>query len=172
MKKFTVLLIFSNLVLIPNLAVTASAHEFLSEIMTQQSGGSSNFTAVANYHLSQNEILEINGQGNHVDYIKTRSQKLIAVPRDPALSCENIGSKTCGQFDHFSQARNAAVTTCYQLGVQQPDLYPTGLIPLYIGPSSFVDADAASADHHLYYTLLDGLSFNCGYLSLSNDVDS
>lgn len=149
----------------------APAHEFLSEILTQQSG-SSNFVAVANYHLTQGEILAVNGHGTQVDYIKNRSQKLVAVPRDPALSCENIGSKTCGQFDHFSQARSAAVTTCYELGLQQPNAYPAELVPLYIGPSTFVDSDSASADHHLNYNLLDGLSFNCGYLELDNSVDS
>jgi len=171
MKKLTMLHKVASLVILSNLAGTATAHEFLSEILTQQSS-SSNFVAVANYHLSQSEILAINGHGTHIDYIKDRSEKLIAIPRDPKLSCENSGSKTCGQFDHFSQARSAAVTTCYELGVQQSNVYPGELVPLYIGPTTFVDSDTASADHHLNYNLLDGLSFNCGYLELNNNANS
>lgn len=159
------------LILLSQLASTASAHEFLSEILTQQNG-SSNYVSVANYHLTQSEILAINGHGTHIDYIKDRSAKLIAIPRDPKLSCEKSGSKTCGQFDHFSQARTAAITTCYELGVQQANVHNGQLVPLYIGPSTFVDSDTASADHHLNYNLLDGLSFNCGYLELDNSVDS
>ncbi len=159
------------LILIMQLSSTSSAHEFLSEILTQQNG-STNFVAVANYHLTQSEILAVNGVGTHIDYIKDRSNKLVAVPRDPKLSCKNTGSRTCGQFDHFSQARSAAITTCYELGLQQGNVYSGQLVPLYIGPSSFVDSDTASADHHLNYNLIDGLSFNCGYLELDNSVDS
>ncbi len=148
-----------------------SAHEFLSEILTQQNANG-NFVIVATYHLTQNEINEVNGHSVQVDYIKNRSNELVAIPRDPAQSCEKSGSRTCGQFDHFSQARSAAVSTCYELGIQQKTSYPSQLVPLYLGPSSFVDSDKASADHHLNYHLLHGLSFSCGYLEPNHDVNS
>ena len=158
------------------IAMTQSdAHEFLSEILTQQNPGSNViFTPVASYHLTQEEIVGINQHGQHVDYYQDRSKGLKAVARQPSDSCEASGSKTCGQFDHFTRARNAAITTCYQLENQSPDSYPSNLVPLYLAPSSFVDVSTASDNHHLNYNLIEGITFNCGYIIAiaSNDATS
>ena len=142
----------------------AQSHEFLTEIINQQSvTGNTIYTPVTNIQLTQSEILGLQPQKNVVDYYPTRDNKLRAVLHDPDDNCESSGSRTCGQFDHFSLARGAAIFVCYQLGQQLSNLYPNGLVPRFISPSSFVDNDTASQDHHINYSLSEGLNFDCGY---------
>ena len=157
--------------------VTSSshAHEFLSEVLTNQTmSGTVTFVPVANYQLNKDQIVAKLQTHPHVDYYQQRSGKLVAVQRNPDDDCESSGSKTCGQFDHFSMARSAAIITCHQLSQQQPDLYPSGLVPLYHAPSTFVEAGSATTDHHLNYNLDQGINFDCGYMSttLDNNQDS
>lgn len=168
MKKITLPL------LLLGLSAGAQAHEFLTEIITQQSSAeNSMYVSVQNYQLSKDQIIAIGNDGKHIDYYKTRDKKLVAVVRDLSESCRSRSSEstsvgiltTCGQFDHFSQARSVAVKICYELGNLSPLLYPSGLIPIFIGPSSFVDLNTAAANHHQDYNLNHGLNFNCGYRS-------
>jgi len=156
----------------------AQAHKFLEEVLTEANIGSSSvFTVVANYNLTKEDVLQIVTEKQPVDYYLEASTKshcdaklgcitqFKAVQRLKEDSCESSGSKTCGQFDHFTMARSAAIITCHALGEEHPELYPNGLIPMYNGPSTFVDLGAASDDHHLNYNLDHGLNFNCGYLT-------
>jgi hypothetical protein len=69
--------------------------------------------------------------------------------------------KTCGQFDHFSAARSAAIDMCDAYALANPSQYPQGLIPQFIGPATFTDGETATADHHELYRYADGLEFNC-----------
>ena len=156
-----------------------SAHKFLEEVLTEANlGASSVFNSVANIELTKAEVLALLSEKQPVDYYLQASKQsscnqgehqclkqLVAVPRLEEDSCESSGSKTCGQFDHFSMARTAAIITCHALADENPELYPSGLIPLYNGPSTFVDLGTASDDHHLNYNLDHGLNFNCGYLT-------
>ena len=172
MKKITLSL------LLLSLSAGAQAHEFLTNIIIQQTNQQTTtenpmYISVRNYQLSKDQIISIGKTGKHIDYYKTRDKKLVAVVRDLSENCKSSGSggtaveisATCGQFDHFSQARSAAVTICYELGNQSPSLYPNGLVPIFIGPSTFVELNTAAANHHLDYNLSHGLNFNCGYLS-------
>jgi len=153
-----------GIVVIYLISIAAHGHQFLTETFQQLNVTTNHiFVPVINLQLNSDQILSLDPQNKPIDYFTTRERKLKAVPRDPKLSCENQGSRTCGQFDHFSLARGAAVSACYQLGAAFPDLYPEGLIPRFIGPSSFVDGDSASADHHLGYLLAEGINFDCGY---------
>ena len=143
-----------------------NAHKFLNQILTQQNASSDTiFTPISNHQLTHKNIIVINQQGTPIDYFLEPSKGLVGKPRPPSSSCDVSGSKTCGQFDHFTRARNAAIKTCYQLEALTPNAYPSSLVPLYLGPSSFVDGNAASDAHHLNYHLIEGLSFNCGYTS-------
>lgn len=154
---------------------SSQAHEFLSEILTNQTvSGTVTFVPVANYQLNKDQVVAKLQAHPHVDYYARRSGELVAVQRNPDDNCESSGSKTCGQFDHFSMARSAAIITCHQLGQQEADLYPAGLIPLYLAPTTFVEAGSATNDHHLNYNLDQGINFDCGYVSttLDNNQDS
>ncbi|WP_196140853.1 hypothetical protein [Aliikangiella sp. G2MR2-5] len=142
------------------------AHKFLSEILTEQNlGSNAYFVHIANYQLTEEEILNINNNNQRVDYYLDRTSKLVAVKQKEEDTCENSGFKTCGQFDHFSQARSAAIITCHQLYEQNPSLYPATLVPLYLSPTTFVELDTATNDHHINYNLVQGLSFDCGYIT-------
>ena len=155
-----------------------SAHKFLEEVLTEANlGASSIFNSVANIELTKAEVLALLSEKQPVDYYLQASKQsackgerqcikqLVAVPRLEEDSCEASGSKTCGQFDHFSMARTAAIITCHTMADENPELYPNGLIPMYNGPSTFVDLGTASDEHHINYNLDHGLNFNCGYLS-------
>ena len=160
-------LIAGMLLIASSTLITSSshAHEFLSEILTNQTmSGTATFVPVANYQLNKDQIIAKLQAHPHIDYYQQRSGQLVAVQRNPDKDCESSGSKTCGQFDHFSMARSAAIITCHQLTQQEADLYPSGLIPLYVAPSTFVEAGSAPTDHHINYNLDQGINFNCGYM--------
>lgn len=170
-----------KLALTPLLIIAAfntQSHEFLTEILTQQNSSyTTNYVPVASYQLTKSEILEISQNGTQIDYYKTRDKSLLAVPRKTKLNnCSNqkvastgsdmtniIVEATCGQFDNFSHARAAAVTTCYNLDTLSAGVYPSVLVPLYLAPSTFVNYDTASPNHHQSYDLNDGLTFKCVY---------
>ncbi|MCW9017830.1 MAG: hypothetical protein OQJ89_12745, partial [Kangiellaceae bacterium] len=151
---------------------SSHGHEFLSEILTNQTmSGTVTFVPVANYQLNKEQIVAKLQVHPHVDYYQQRTGQLVAVQRNPDKDCESSGSKTCGQFDHFSMARSAAIITCHQLAQQEAELYPSGLIPLYLAPSTFVEAGSATDDHHINYNLDQGINFNCGYMPITLDSD-
>jgi hypothetical protein len=165
MKVLPVLII----ALFANIPLSAKSHEFLTEVLVQLQGNSG-FTAVASYNLTEAEILQLNDLGTQVDYYQTKGGQLVAAPQDISDVCDsNSNIKTCGQFDHFSQSRSAAITTCYELAALNPTQYPGGLFPVFIGPQSFVTAGSASVDHHENYDLSEGIEFECSYKTLVAD---
>jgi hypothetical protein len=160
MKNYLLLLVLCCI------STVSKSHQFLSEVIIAQDPSSNyEFTVVEYFELFQNDIESLNSQEYSVEYTVDRQNNLLAMRKTSEDSCENRGYKTCGQFDHFSQARSAAIITCYNLLQQSPDIYPSPLIPRFIGPGSFVESQSASLEHHLNYTLNQGISFECGYFS-------
>lgn len=163
MKKLGLSILLFSLPLITN------AHEFLAEILIQQDESKSeHLISAGNHQLSSSDIYNIYKREHQINVTLQRKSEdnnqksLFKFQQVPKCPYDNA---TCGQFDPFSMARLAAITTCHEKANASPELYPNGLIPQFIGPSSFVSAGSASSNHHDNYTLNDGLNFNCVYLS-------
>lgn len=135
------------------------SHEFLAQLQSQNQS----FVPVIYHQLDKEQMVQITGENPAVDYYD-EGDGFRPVQREIVDECKSSGSRTCGQFDHVSVARSAAIITCYQIGQEQAELYPGGLIPFYTGPNSFVINGVPSPDHHSKYKLDHGISFSCGYM--------
>jgi|GEM_PF-6836122 len=166
----------ASVILIGSLTATSllHAHKFLSEIITEANlGANAVFITVATFHLTQEDMTTLEQANQPIDYFVESIQGYDGQPkvairsrqREVEESCEASQSKTCGQFDHFTRGRAAALNTCYDLYQAEPEAYPTELVPMYLGPATFVDVDTASDEHHLNYHLSQGLTFSCGYVT-------
>ncbi len=69
---------------------------------------------------------------------------------------------TCAIIDHFNMARLAAIEICEAHTILRTQLNrSSGLIPLFLGPDSFINTGTAADDHHVHYHTDDGLRFRC-----------
>lgn len=151
----------------------ATAHKFMTEILSEANlSADATFISVATFHLTQEDMMLAEMAFQPLDlYVEVDQEQSLknrvrvnAVERSVDASCESSGSRTCGQFDHFTRGRSSALTTCNQLYQENPEAYPALLIPFFIAPSTFVDVDKASDNHHDAYHLSQGLTFDCGYI--------
>ena len=156
--------------------VTASSHTFITEILVNNNPGqySNQYNTVQTYSFTEDEIMQSYDENVHSvkDIIRLETLKEV-IPTTQTIqiqTCENVrvrgsdsGSelKTCGQFDHFNAARAAAIKTCYTLNTNNPGQYPSGLIPRFSGPATFVNFDTATVNHHDVYHVSHGLQFSC-----------
>ncbi|MBL4660923.1 MAG: hypothetical protein JKY19_11260 [Alcanivoracaceae bacterium] len=184
MKKIYIIIIMFSVNL------TAFSHTFITEILvnsnTTINESNSEFITIENYSFNEDEILIASDEQIYNDHdhdnlllkerIKLETLKQIIPSQTSAktIDCddENINlevSETCGQFDHFNAARTAATKTCYFLANQNPQLYTGPVVPRFTGPSTFIIAGTAIADHHTIYDIADGLSFSCVEVVISND---
>ncbi len=169
--------------------LTANAHKFITEILveTNPTQYNPNYNYVQSFNLSDNDILNMYDEKpsylrRESQYFKDRieletlkevltpekTEETIVCPPGEHRSKNTPAQKTCGQFDHFNAARTAAVKTCYQLNQLNQGMFPSGLIPLYYGPTTFVDAGKAADDHHINYNISQGLHFACVEVTVSN----
>jgi len=164
MKKITLisLIVFST---------SALSHDFLTEILVYNEEYSSNQYEVAvSYDLTEQDILS----ALKLKSTKSQMSKLVKKSnvRDREREYRHVDNhshafetklqhKTCGMFDHFSEARSVAIDTCDAYALANASQYPHGLIPQFVGPETFTDGETASEDHHELYRYEDGLVFNC-----------
>ena len=156
------------------LTFVAHSHQFITEILVEESSGqyptNNQYNTIQSYSLNEDEILEAYDEPIYSvsDRIKLETLKQV-IPTTETIevtTCENTRTrksvqKTCGQFDHFNAARAAAIKTCHSLNNNNPGLYPSGLIPRFSGPGTFVSLDKATVDHHSIYHVSHGVQFSC-----------
>ena len=144
------------------------AHEFLTEILvypenTIKVSPHSTYNIIDTFHLSERDL----NKSFKKDLVKQEIKRIVAKKsegvRPESVVCDDWDGvfKTCGVFDHFNEARSIAIDTCAGVSVSYAGLFPDGLIPQFIGPSTFINGSSAAANHHLLYDFSHGLSFNC-----------
>ncbi len=145
-----------------------NSHEFLTEILvypedTIKISPHSTYNIIDTFHLSERDLKK----SFKKDLVKQEIKRIVA-QKSKDISPESVVCddwdgvfKTCGVFDHFNEARSIAIDTCAGVSVSYSGLFPDGLIPQFIGPSTFIDGSSAAADHHVLYDFSQGLSFNC-----------
>jgi hypothetical protein len=165
MKKLTIILSTC-------FVFVANSHTFITEILINSNPGeySNTYNTVQSYSFTEDEIMQAYDEDiqSVSDRIKLETLKLV-IPTtetfevDECVTPRRRGStqKTCGQFDHFNAGRAAAIKTCHSLNNNSPGLYPSGLIPRFSGPATFVNLDTAAVDHHNVYHVSHGLQFSC-----------
>jgi len=163
MKKFKSLTLMITLCCTP-----LWGHEFLTEMLVYPEDTISYDPAVTyeiidTIHLDEDQLYA----GDHKEKVKKEIKRIAAKRHRQVnqqfIDCDDWDGvfKTCGAFDHFSKARSMAIDICSGLSVSYAHLYPEGLIPQFLGPSTFIVGGSAAADHHDLYDFSHGLSFNC-----------
>jgi hypothetical protein len=146
----------------------SQSHEFLTEILvypvdTISISTDISYHVIETFHLNESDLKF----GYKKDLVKQEIKRLVAKRsrnvNPESVVCDDWDGvfKTCGVFDHFNEARSMAIDLCAGVAVGYPELFPDGLIPQFIGPSSFIEGDSAAVDHHANYNFSQGLSFNC-----------
>lgn len=149
------------------------SHDFLTEILVYNNDYDANpYHVAVSYDLAEQDILTV------LNLRKTKSDlsKLVVKSNNTEIETEHRhekptthghsdvskpGLKTHGVFDHATESRLVAIDLCDAFAMSNYMTYPQGLIPQFIGPSTFTDGESASKDHHALYQYADGLQFNC-----------
>jgi len=149
------------------------SHDFLTEILVYSDDYDVNQYHVAvSYDLADQDILAvIKLRETKADMeqlvVKSNNREFVREHRHVKPShhehdTEHVNElKTHGFFDHNTEARLVAIDLCDAFAMSNYMAYPNGLIPQFIGPSTFTDGASASQDHHELYQYVDGLQFNC-----------
>ncbi len=160
---------YLSLVAILLLSSTSNSHELLTQILvapeevTHISPDSNRFEVADTFYLTQNDL------AGEVNKTKVKQEiKRIVTNNSRASTSESVYCNdwdivfnTCGQFDDWNKGRVIAIEKCTSVAAANTALYPDGLIPQFLGPSTFIELDQAAPDHHDAYSFSDGLWFNC-----------
>ncbi len=161
-KRFIMILVY--------LAISTSSqgHEFLTQMLvypedTIKVSPNSTYHVIKTFNLSEQDLLG----GLQKDLVKQEIKRIAAKKHHNVnpehVICDDWDGvfKTCGVFDHFNEARSMAIDKCAGVAVNYLELYPDGLIPQFIGPSTFIEGGSAALGHHDLYDFSHGLTFNC-----------
>ena len=149
------------------------SHDFLTEILVYSDDYDVNpYHVAVSYDLNEQDILMV----SNLRQTKSDMSKLVAksnmrelyradsyeeIPSHEHKSDSEAGLKTHGVFDPIIESRLVAIDLCDAFAMTNYMKYPQGLIPQFIGPSTFTDGVSASQGHHELYQQVDGLQFNC-----------
>jgi hypothetical protein len=159
------------------LPFAVNSHTFITEILVNSNPGqySNQYHTIQTYSFNEDDILLAYDEPIHSvsDRIRLETLKEV-IPNIETIEVTTCDSprrkgstqKTCGQFDHFNAARSAAIKTCYTLNNSSQGLYPSGLVPRFSGPATFVNLDTAAVNHHSNYHISHGLQFSCAEVLL------
>jgi len=166
MNKLTLLVLFF-------FSASAYSHDFLTEILVYNDEYQVNpYHVAASYDLAEQDIHKI----IKLRQIKADMAELVEKSNVRELTRQHghsththhhheaeteVELKTHGVFDHITESRLVAIDLCDAIAMVNYMTYPNGLIPQFVGPSTFTDGSTASEDHHDLYDYADGLQFNC-----------
>jgi len=166
MNKLTLIVLFF-------FSASVYSHDFLTEILVFNDDYEVNPYHVAmSYDLAEEDILTIiKLRETKADMAKlveksnnrepVREHRHIKPAHHEHESEQDNELKTHGVFDHNTEARLVAIDLCDAFAMSNYMAYPNGLVPQFVGPSTFTDGSSASENHHDLYQYADGLQFNC-----------
>ena len=136
--------VLASALLFAPLIGTVAAHD---EPMDSNWCSGGQITILGHFQLNQSLLKKFKGEENAV--------------------CNNL--KSCGQFDDddYSIANRTALSICSSLSVTELLIKTNGdndtVRPIFYSPINFKNSEV---NHHLLYTISQGLEFSCGQCSL------